>query len=417
MADVTSLKNIYVYLNEICPDLDKVQYLGGLDLLVSFEDAESAQMFRFAAETMKEIFSLVSLWEGQSLGFERVAWLKVQGIPLHLVSNEVTDAVGGMIGKVMHKANRSESDRDLSFEYVGVLVEDGKRISEEIMLVWRNRKFRVWIVEEAGDWVPDFTKVPKNQDDENMASEESTEDDTTENQSEHSSEESDREDDSGSEVDPDVDQSMDPVDLVEPNVDQVQKGCVECPLNVINNEQLLTFKVTNVVEDFSADCFIPTAEFDFHHPIENAQNSPLFSNVFKRKKCKKAYVGRTSFNYISSNESQKLSKKPKNTLDEYLEEDVFWLNPLLGLDNNTPIPLDDNSMAASNNLFDLNSQPIPPFEESPANESGDHDEAEPASLPNEAPVLNEEIEATKLLGEKLGVSLGEHESLVQKSII
>ncbi|KAF5787053.1 putative RNA recognition motif domain, nucleotide-binding alpha-beta plait domain superfamily [Helianthus annuus] len=161
MADVTCLKNIYVYLNEICPGLGKVQYLGGLDLLVSFEDAESAQTFRFAAESMKEIFSLVSLWEGQSLGFERVAWLKVQGIPLHLVSNEVTDAVGGMIGKVVHKANRSESDHDLSFKYVGVLVGDDTRISEEIMLVWRNRKFRVWIVEEAGDWVPVFAKVPK----------------------------------------------------------------------------------------------------------------------------------------------------------------------------------------------------------------------------------------------------------------
>ncbi|MFS8012922.1 hypothetical protein Hanom_Chr14g01326731 [Helianthus anomalus] len=207
------------------------------------------------------------------------------------------------------------------------------------MLVWRNRKFRVWIVEEAGDWVPDFTKVLKNQDDENMASEELTEDDTTENHSERSSEESDSEDDSGSEVDPDVDQSMDPVDPVETVVDQV----------------------TNVVEDFSADCFIPAAEFDFDHLTENVQNSPLFSNVIKRKKCKKADVGRTSFNYISSNESQKLGKKPKNTLDEYLEEDVFGLNPLLGLDNNTSIPLDDNSMAATNNLFDLNSQHIPPL--------------------------------------------------------
>ena len=265
----------------------------------------------------------------------------------------------------------------------------------------------------SSDWVPDFTTVPKNQADENMATEESTEDDTTENQSEHSSEESDSEDDSDSEVDPDVDHSKDPV---EPVVDQVQKECYECPLNEINNEQSLIFKDRNVLEDFSDDCFIPATEFDFDHPIENVQNSPLCSNVIKRKKCKKADVGRTSFNYISSNDSQKLGKKPKNTVEEYMEENIFGLNPLLGLVNNIPNPLDDNLIAATNNLFDLNSQPIPPFEESPATEPGDHEEAEPAMLPNEAPVLNE-MDATKLLGEKLGVSLEEHESLVQKSII
>ncbi|KAJ0746512.1 hypothetical protein HanOQP8_Chr05g0178581 [Helianthus annuus] len=211
MIDVTALKNIYLFLHDICPGFGKVQYLGGLDLLISFEDAETAQTFRFAAEALKESFSSVSTWEGQSLGFERVAWLKVQGIPLHLVSNEVIDVVGGLIGKVVHKANRSEFDHDLSFEYVGVLVGVGKRISEEITLNWRNRKFRIWIVEKAGDWVPDFTAVSTDQVDETMDSEESTEEDTPENQSERSSESYDSDDEVSPVVDPVADLLVDPV--------------------------------------------------------------------------------------------------------------------------------------------------------------------------------------------------------------
>ncbi|KAJ0605208.1 putative RNA recognition motif domain, nucleotide-binding alpha-beta plait domain superfamily [Helianthus annuus] len=159
MCNLEALKNIYVILNDICPGLGKVQYLGGLNMLISFEDSETAASVLEAAKLVNDRFSMISLWEGQSLGFERLAWLKVQGIPLHLLTSDVINVVGGMFGKVVHKANRSEEDADLSFEYVGVLVGDGKKVSEEIILNWNNRKFRVWIMEELGDWVPDFYEV------------------------------------------------------------------------------------------------------------------------------------------------------------------------------------------------------------------------------------------------------------------
>ncbi|KAL9999293.1 putative RNA recognition motif domain, nucleotide-binding alpha-beta plait domain superfamily [Helianthus debilis subsp. tardiflorus] len=133
MIDVEALKNIYVTLNDICQGQGKVQFIGGLDILISFEDSEMAVAILEAAKKVENNFSMIRLWEGQSLGFERMTWLKVQGIPLQLLTNEVIDAVGGMFGKVVHKANQSEKDHDLSFEYVGVLVGEGKRVSDEIV--------------------------------------------------------------------------------------------------------------------------------------------------------------------------------------------------------------------------------------------------------------------------------------------
>ncbi|PWA45823.1 nucleotide-binding alpha-beta plait domain-containing protein [Artemisia annua] len=115
MIDLDALKNIKIILNEICPSLGRVQYLGGLDVLITFDDAETALAVRDAARSILGRFLKISIWEGQAFGFERLAWLKVQGIPLHLLSNEVIDAVGGVFGKVEHKANRSDSDRDLSW--------------------------------------------------------------------------------------------------------------------------------------------------------------------------------------------------------------------------------------------------------------------------------------------------------------
>ncbi|MFS7894327.1 hypothetical protein Hanom_Chr15g01374241 [Helianthus anomalus] len=40
MVDLKALKNIKVIMNEICPSFGKVQYLGGLDVLITFDDAE-----------------------------------------------------------------------------------------------------------------------------------------------------------------------------------------------------------------------------------------------------------------------------------------------------------------------------------------------------------------------------------------
>ncbi|KAJ0770504.1 putative RNA recognition motif domain, nucleotide-binding alpha-beta plait domain superfamily [Helianthus annuus] len=313
MIDVEALKNIYVILNDICPGSGKVQYLGGLDLLISFEDAEKAVDFRCVAVSLKDKFAIVSSWEGQSLGFERLAWVKVQGIPLHLLLNEVIDEIGGLIGKVVHKAKKSESDQDLSFEYVGVLVGDGKRISEEILLNWQNRKFRVWVTEEVGDWVPDFDVVTTIRKDDDMASEDSEAEESSENNSDQSSE--------GSESDDDV--------IPEEEADYQEN--IECTFNENIDDQSLGFKEGAEIEENSNDNFIPAVDFDFDTPSENLQNSTIISKIVKRKKCKKSEVGRSSYNYISSNESLKPGKKPKNIPIVEENEDIFGLDSLLGL--------------------------------------------------------------------------------------
>ncbi|KAJ0533581.1 hypothetical protein HanRHA438_Chr09g0392101 [Helianthus annuus] len=162
MKDVDALKSIFVFLNKICPGYGKVQYLGGLDLLISFEDPDLASIVLEAANNDSEKFLAACLWNGQSLSCERLAWVKVKGIPLHLFTHDVINLVGGSFGKVVHKAVKLDSDPDLSYDYVGILVGDGKRLSEEIVMEWKNRKFRVWINEELGDWIPEYYPVKEN---------------------------------------------------------------------------------------------------------------------------------------------------------------------------------------------------------------------------------------------------------------
>ncbi|KAJ0555727.1 hypothetical protein HanRHA438_Chr07g0293971 [Helianthus annuus] len=123
-------------------------------MLVFHEDDE-AEEFLEAKDLWKGWFSNLDLWAGQSLAYERIAWLKFFGVPLHLAENKVFDSVAELFGKVLHKSQLSPDDRDLSFNRVGVLVDNGLPISDTVTLSWKRKKFKIWVVEEQAEWLPD----------------------------------------------------------------------------------------------------------------------------------------------------------------------------------------------------------------------------------------------------------------------
>ncbi|MFS7994241.1 hypothetical protein Hanom_Chr12g01103531 [Helianthus anomalus] len=83
-----------------------IQYLGGLSILVSFERDEEAPLF----------------WRIKNSGVD---------------------------------------DQDLTVKCVGVLVGQDKRVKEVVNLRWRDRKFRISIVEEENEWVLDYLGSPE----------------------------------------------------------------------------------------------------------------------------------------------------------------------------------------------------------------------------------------------------------------
>ncbi|MFS7991078.1 putative RNA-directed DNA polymerase [Helianthus anomalus] len=103
--------------------------------------------------------SYVAVWEGQSLPFERVAWLRFLGVPLHLVDPDVLTMVGKEFGKVLHVQKSFGEDKDLSVVRVGVLAGDVERIKEFVSVRWKDRSYRIWVEEELDIWVPDCLGV------------------------------------------------------------------------------------------------------------------------------------------------------------------------------------------------------------------------------------------------------------------
>ncbi|KAJ0897269.1 hypothetical protein HanRHA438_Chr08g0343801 [Helianthus annuus] len=133
-----TLTKMYVLIKEAGFSDFKIHYLGGLSLLVSFDDDIGDADFLLDVNKWSRWFSSLDMWAGQSMQYERVVWLKFHGMPLHLAENKVFDETAGLFGKVIHNSQFSPLDKDLSVNYVGILVDHGERIADTVTLKWKN---------------------------------------------------------------------------------------------------------------------------------------------------------------------------------------------------------------------------------------------------------------------------------------
>ncbi|KAJ0545535.1 putative RNA recognition motif domain, nucleotide-binding alpha-beta plait domain superfamily [Helianthus annuus] len=157
-VDLETLVDIDRLLGIARIEYSRIHYLGGLSILISFKDSGSASEFLSARTVWGPWFSKLEVWNGQSLSLERVIWLKVHGIPLHIFDPGLLDQIGGSFGKVLYLPDTLDDELDLSVVRVGVLGGESFRIRENIVLKWKDRSYRVWVEEEESIWVPDFLK-------------------------------------------------------------------------------------------------------------------------------------------------------------------------------------------------------------------------------------------------------------------
>ncbi|KAJ0667872.1 hypothetical protein HanPI659440_Chr17g0682591 [Helianthus annuus] len=132
--DFSNLIRLKDNLREVGVSGFKLHYFGAMNMMISFEDDVDASVFVLNANMWKEWFETLDLWPGQSMAYERLAWLKFHDMPLHLAENKVFDNVASMFGKVVKGSQMSLNDWDLSTNSVGILVDSGSRITGSVIL-------------------------------------------------------------------------------------------------------------------------------------------------------------------------------------------------------------------------------------------------------------------------------------------
>ncbi|KAJ0480124.1 putative RNA recognition motif domain, nucleotide-binding alpha-beta plait domain superfamily [Helianthus annuus] len=153
------LNNLFSLMSKAGEKEVTFSYLGGLFVLVKFLSVEHCNSFVCKNELWNDWFSSLDHWNGQSLPFERIAWLRMVGVPIHLTADEVYDSIARHFGKIVHASQRSVEDLDLSVNCVGVLRGDGVRIEEVVSLVWKDKRYKVWVEEVAEECRKVWTKT------------------------------------------------------------------------------------------------------------------------------------------------------------------------------------------------------------------------------------------------------------------
>ncbi|KAF5758506.1 putative RNA recognition motif domain, nucleotide-binding alpha-beta plait domain superfamily [Helianthus annuus] len=138
VKDIDILNNLKVFLSGITEEGLNLKYLGGLKVLLCFNSPEEVEDFRYSKmELWEKWFSRLYLWEGIPPIFERIAWIKILGVPLSLWDHHVINKIGERCSRILVKSEADASDGNMAKDRLAILVNTGKRISSEFNLFGR----------------------------------------------------------------------------------------------------------------------------------------------------------------------------------------------------------------------------------------------------------------------------------------
>ncbi|KAK9076549.1 hypothetical protein SSX86_004883 [Deinandra increscens subsp. villosa] len=113
-----------------------IRYLGGKSMLLTFYTRSAAEEFLNEKDVWKDYFEDLEIWKGQDIQYERVAWIRIHGIPIQLWNREVTDKYGGLFGEVVHNSEASVFRSSLAYDAIGIVVKSPTRINEVVEVKW-----------------------------------------------------------------------------------------------------------------------------------------------------------------------------------------------------------------------------------------------------------------------------------------
>ncbi|KAK1416713.1 hypothetical protein QVD17_25829 [Tagetes erecta] len=149
--DVSSLCNV----KNLCFN-PKIRAMTGLSVMLTFNCSEEAREFLLNNNNWIHWFAIVTPWIGQLLPVERMAWIRIHGVPIHLWDQSVFNQIGGSLGRVVQGSQITKDDEVLSSDLIGIIVSHVNRINTSLYMHWRNLVLQVWVEEETGDWLPDY---------------------------------------------------------------------------------------------------------------------------------------------------------------------------------------------------------------------------------------------------------------------
>lgn len=156
-------------------------YAGGLKVILKFSSLGAAERYLKNELLWNRWFKWLKPGISDDTQFERIAWVKLIGLPIHLRSDDNAILVASKFGKVIEVVGcQNWHGIDLSFANARILTPCRKLINNKILCSFNGKSFTVGLVECEDSWVP-FSKFYESdsesfpQDNENIVDDEDDE--------------------------------------------------------------------------------------------------------------------------------------------------------------------------------------------------------------------------------------------------
>ncbi|KAL4589625.1 hypothetical protein LXL04_002533 [Taraxacum kok-saghyz] len=132
----------------------EMAYLGGLRVLMEFGDSVAAREFKENKDRWMKYMTWVDDGEHVNIGSDRVAWIRIVGLPLNLWGQKNFAAITNGFGKTIAPFDEIQRRVDLSCAKIGILTERKSRINDEVYVEVEGRLTKIGIIEFDEEWFP-----------------------------------------------------------------------------------------------------------------------------------------------------------------------------------------------------------------------------------------------------------------------
>ncbi|KAL4566692.1 hypothetical protein LXL04_030813 [Taraxacum kok-saghyz] len=135
-------------------DVSEIKYLGGMQVIVKFNSDRAAKVFKANKNIWLKWFIWVESNSAKPVRFERIAWIKITGVPLQAWDESNMEAVAGNFGKVLVNTSPFWNNEDVSHGKICILTASCKKINEELVVAFDGGEHRIGVFEVDDDWIP-----------------------------------------------------------------------------------------------------------------------------------------------------------------------------------------------------------------------------------------------------------------------
>lgn len=132
----------------------KIKYIGGLNILLVFDNSVEAKEFKETDCRWKDNLKWLKWGDQSDVEFITVAWIRTVGLHLNLWGDQNFEAISIRYGVKIAPYDNMTSRVYLTCAKIGILIYKQLRINEEISVIVEGNSIKFRAIEFDEDWFP-----------------------------------------------------------------------------------------------------------------------------------------------------------------------------------------------------------------------------------------------------------------------